>query len=291
MDNRENSKLIFFTFLKTATVFIIGVCFCVSVFIGAFPKTSFALMKDLHMYKPAVSGYEKIYKESQSYEDLYNLVNVAIKAKDYKVVSFYSKKFLCDEEQAKFDFIKKIDNSTLQNADFANVAYVASVENYMLNATVSSEYLLNNKTSSRVFALSTLFNGKYESHDLCFALGTYVDLICNDLLGDELLQEFISLYNIKNEDKNFYEIFDMKINSIKLQKDTIGNVFGDVEGRKKKICLVSTLLDVLEIERDILLNVKSSLSDLEKESVDVKITNLSSEIKLVQTEYNNLVKM
>jgi len=289
MDTKVNSRLVLVTFLKTATAVLVGACFCIVMVVGLFPRTAFFIMRDLHMYKAVTAGYEKLYKESTSYEDLYNLINVASSAKDYKVLNTYAKKFISDDSDAKTQFVQKLDLSTIEASDLKDVAYVYSVENYILNQAIIGAYYYEGYENARIFAMSTLYDGKFDKYNFCFALDTYIDLVQGNMTAEQAKTEYIYLYNYTVDEKNLLDIFDMKISSIAAQADALSDVLTNRASLKCRIALDRVLMVVMQTERVILINNLDVVEN--KTLIESKIDSLTNDINARRIEYNNLIKM
>ena len=289
MDTKVNSQLILTTFLKTATALLVGACFCIIMAVGLFPRATFSVMRDLHMYEAVTTGYEKLYKQTESYGDLYNLINVASSAKDYKVLNTYARKFISDEGEAKSKFVTDIDQSVIDACDLKEVAYVYSVENYILNQAIIGTYYCEGYENARVFAMSALYDGKFDKHNFCFALDTYLDLVHENMSSEQVKAEYIYLYNFSVGDKNMTDIFDKKINSIKSQANVLSDVLTNRSSLKTRLALDRVLMVVMQTEKDILSGVLDVVDD--SASVESQIESLASEINSLRIEYNNLIQM
>lgn len=279
MTSKVESSVIVKSFLKTSAILVLALCFIVTIYLGAFPRSYSKLADELKLGNVSISGYERIYSASGEYTDLYNLICVCAKYENMPKLESYTQKFIEDNSPQKAEFVQKLDASALKTTKNADYAYVASVENYVLNCLVRAKFAVYG--ADEAFAVATNFNDNL----LCFQLGTYVDLIVDNFAGQEKTEKVLDVYNFNYAGKSFEEFLNYKISVIDAKIETLTDCLTNRESLLVKLALLSTKIQVLQTKLEIFVGVNESLD------MNTKIANVEQKIGLCNIEYNNLVEI
>lgn len=286
-------KLVLKYALKTTVMAVVCLCFCLTIFVGVFFPSAVAFFDDLKFENVAIKGYEKIYADSESFADLYNLVCACAKYEDFERLEKYSNIFRQNESDAKKDFVKKMDESSLENSEAFNFAYVASVENYVQNCALRATYKLKGFEQAKEIANQSLKTNNLFENALCFQFGTLVDCVEKDLvLTDEQKQNlYKQLFDLKIEDKSFETLLQEKCALVESEIAKRTRILTSKKDRFEKIALLSVLIEIKNVNVFVLESTMGFLTESEKQIAKEKVVTLILQIKTAKAEYNNLVKI
>lgn len=233
VDNLQNNgkKSLNFTILKTcvATLFVcvVAVFYFFAIGFCLFPKTSISISEKMGWKGGELLGYQQVYKQSQTIEDLYNFTIASVSA------GANNQTVKCVNEMQERDdyaeFCEKMDISALQSVKLEYVAYLGNVDSYLQNQKVVSLFNSNQKSKAKEEAIQDLARrNKYS-----FALDAYVSCLANCTN-----QELKSLSEEQCNGKTVMEWLDIKIQ----------NLNNAIQSTPEKVLAVYTLIKINKVK-------------------------------------------
>ena len=159
--------------LKTLGICFVCFSFVICAIFSLFPKMSIEISQIFGFSKVEELSYQRVYKQSGKITDLYNVIILEQRQKNYSAELKY-----IDEMLAKADydsFCASMDTASLKKVDDKNmIPYSCNVNEYLLSRKIICMY--NLKKDSTQFVYDQTSGGSVT--ELCYA--TIVDLIFND---------------------------------------------------------------------------------------------------------------
>lgn len=185
-------------FGKIAFAVIFSLFYFISVMFFVSPKTDAKIFNFFGAEKAQEACYIRIYDNSQSKADLYNLILFESELENYDKELYYLNILMNDEEYE--EFCLKLDESALETINEDNIetlVYVCNTNAYLINQKVKCMYHLGFDSplspTIRNYLKSNLEN------ELVFetSFATYVELVYNDesLTKEEKMSRVNTAYN------------------------------------------------------------------------------------------------
>jgi len=199
------------TILKTTFILIIGAFFCTAVLTLVLPKTMANFYGDVGLNRAQAYCYKRVYNKSQKTEDLYNLIEVSIKAENFEDVIEFSKKM--QNEPTFLIFCDKINERSTKNAENKYYVYVCDYDAYLKNQITNAYYKTKKFDAAKDFALNNLAEN---SNIYASEISTLCDLILSDknLSKTQKTEKLSSIFNAEIDGKNVQTLMEEKIDSL-----------------------------------------------------------------------------
>ena len=174
--------------LKTLGICFVCFSFVICAIFSLFPKMSIEISQIFGFSKVEELSYQRVYKQSGKITDLYNVIILEQRQKNYSAELKYIDEMLT---KADYDsFCASMDTASLKKVDDKNmIPYSCNVNEYLLSRKIICMY--NLKKDSTQFVYDQTNEGSVI--ELCFV--TLVDLIFNDsaLSNDEKVTAITNL--------------------------------------------------------------------------------------------------
>lgn len=191
--NMKLGKTILFTFLKSVGILVGLLFWFLAVVTALSPRLAINFYDTFGVDEASMRCYEQIYAKSNKNVDLYNLIERAVRAREYKTASKYIAELKQKDDYNQF--VEKVNSASIKSSELKYVAYVGDLDSYLSSQLVSSLYRSKNKDEALNSAIADLSNpNKYS-----FALATYIDEVLKDkALTKEEKSQKIALLDVNS---------------------------------------------------------------------------------------------
>lgn len=187
----ESSGLIARSFLITLSCVLFALGFLVSTLLAILPRQASRVLDDMGLSRAAYTAHQRVYLRDDSNENLYNVLQYAIKQKDYEGVEFYSTRMLSRKDFSVF--ASSIDSATRAAIGDRYYVFFGGYENYVRCSLTKAYYTNGKKADAKLLAL-----GSFDC--LAGELGEYISCVNSDpdLTDVQKKSEIASFYNSFN---------------------------------------------------------------------------------------------
>ena len=241
-NNRETTKFVAQTALKTLLFLVAGFYLFVCVSFVLFPNVSAKIFEGVGANNASLIASERVLAKDYSATNLYNVIQKSVKVGDYERIEHYYDRIVSRDDYAEFQ--TKLNILSRSSVTLDKVVYVYDVDSYLASLYVEAQYNLSNNDSARQWFYleeSEYTQPGITNHYRC-TVPTYIYLLENDdKMTLEEKQEELQAYLAMefNHEKTVYQLIKDKVAAI-------GNLFEEettVAGKlfnlytQRKICV------------------------------------------------------
>ena len=250
-------------FGKIAFAVIFSLFYFVSMLFFISPKADAKIFKFFGAKKAEEACYVRIYDNSQSKADLYNLILLESELENYDKELYYLNILMNDEEYE--DFCLKLDEAAFETLDLETIetlVYVCNTNSYFINQKVKCMYNLGFDSALSPTVRNYLKKQLEDETTFETSFTTYVELVYND-------------ESISKEEKQ------SRVN-------TAYNAVSDLLSQKETFMSNYTFLADIMVKDQII--AQYTYANIKKARYIIELINESGNVNASKFEYENALK-
>ena len=190
---------------------IFGVFFCATILNNIAPQTMAGVYGTLGLNKAQAYCYKKVYYKSERIEDLYNAIEVCVRAENYGDVASLGQTM--QEKPNYLVFCDKINQRNTKNIEPKLYVYVCDYDAYLSGQIILSTYKQGKKSQAEVAALNALSeNANIYSGELATLVGAVKE--DDGLTNTQKQTTLATIYAKTIGGKTIAELIEDKLNSL-----------------------------------------------------------------------------
>ena len=256
----ELAKTIGFTCLKTLLCLFVCILYVWTIIFCLSPQTALRINQTFGFKGVETACYERIYLKSEKTSDLYNLIEICVKNKDYNKTVKYIDQMRKGEGYA--EFCSQVNMAAVANTSVKYVAFVGDYDSYLTQQKCVALYTSNKKIEAFQFALYDLNDN---TNKYSIPLASYVEL-----LGAEKSFDLSTLMSTMVGEKTVETLISEKIDAL--------DYSGITDNKEKAMCMYA----LLKIEK-VKYTYYSNINDQSNATLSAQ------RISDLQSDYNTVI--